>query len=291
MKEKEVMSNLNKFKKYFKTTCNDETLLVQKCPDCFIFQTETSKLYISLTNPNENDTYSEYIELFNKYQLALKKASKKLDVDQIKEELLIVKKSQSISCISEISQQSGVETDEYALSDENDDEKDILALETLTELQKLKIVKTEEGKYVSIENFIKDDLNESREDVEIEDYEDADSEDCFQDFSSEEIKQEMILCSNSKETEYISFDGVIYVETEGKQFYISCYNTIQNEYKNEMLMMKREIEIFEEKLSNFQKEEFTTYEKNYMSRLKILFKENVINEKELNQKLRFINEK
>ena len=145
----DLMNNLNKFKQCFKDTCNDESLRVEKFPDCFILKTNSIKLFVSLTNPNENEKYSEYIEVninyfilnkiqkcSQKYQEILKKASKKLDVEEIKAEIVkTIRKSQSISNISEISQP----TDEYDLSDENEDE--TLALEALQELNKLKIVK------------------------------------------------------------------------------------------------------------------------------------------------------
>ena len=55
--------------------------------------------------------------------------------------------------------------------------------------------------------------------------------------------------------------------------------------------MKREIEVFNEKLSNYQKEDLTKKEVDFIKRLKILFQQNIINEMEMNQKLKFIYEK
>jgi hypothetical protein len=50
----------------------------------------------------------------------------------------------------------------------------------------------------------------------------------------------MIQSSVNPETEYIVFDGVIYMETEeGKQFYISCFNLIPAQYKNEMNRVRK----------------------------------------------------
>jgi hypothetical protein len=55
--------------------------------------------------------------------------------------------------------------------------------------------------------------------------------------------------------------------------------------------MEKEIRLFEEKLNTFDEEKLNPKEKNYFKRLKLLLEKNVINEKELKQKLKLFSKK
>jgi hypothetical protein len=92
-----------------------------------------------------------------------------------------------------------------------------------------------------------EDVNSEQEETQENPYEDVDSEqdEEVQDYTSEELKLEMIQSSLNPETEFIVFDGVIYMETEaGKQFYISCFNLIPNQYRNEIVRVSKDLLTF-----------------------------------------------
>jgi hypothetical protein len=63
MKEVELMNDISDFLKYFKATMNDESLEIQKHQDIFSCEAINSKIFVSLSNPNDSEEFTAYIKV------------------------------------------------------------------------------------------------------------------------------------------------------------------------------------------------------------------------------------
>jgi hypothetical protein len=63
MREIELMNDISDFLQYFKATFNDNSLKVQKHQEIYSCEAQNSKIFVSLSNPNDSEEFTTYIRV------------------------------------------------------------------------------------------------------------------------------------------------------------------------------------------------------------------------------------